>query len=339
MKNKNPAKKILLVLISAIVLLSIFSFSAFADDGDESENKITVWELSDRDRILKGNGKEYTQISIPVGYYVDFSREYIYAYEIKSKFFDNRTYQPVSPQKNSEVVCLMNYDENTYYTYVTDDEKTSLKKFFGNSISKFRIQNPNDSMEYADISASLISELDSVAASYKKNETFEVGDLNGNLYVEFIGRNDADYMGMTYGAMYELNDNYYYLNYTKLNNGYFDAYGNFSYRSGTVSLTKIDGELFNQIEKLERTMPEHLYESEYEEDNIELDYDETGAKVLFWIIFVFFGVLVPIAPLVVGFLFARSEKRGNPKQWYLVALFSLAWMILSLILAIILIFG
>jgi hypothetical protein len=144
---------------------------------------------------------------------------------------------------------------------------------------------------------------------------------------------------MTYGAIYKLGADYYYLNYTKLNNGYFDSDGNFSYRNGTVALAKINGELFNQVEKRERNMTQHSYETKYEEDEIDVTFDKATAKVLFWIIFVIFGFLVPIAPLIVGFTFALSEKRGYPKHWYLVAFLSLAWMALSLILAIILIFG
>ena len=339
MKNKNPAKKIFLVLISAIVLLSIFSFSAFADDGDESENKSTVWELSDDGKTLKGDDTVYTRVDLPAGYRVDFSSEYVYASEIETDLFEYGSCTPVSPQKNRKVVCLVNYREDTYYTYVTHKEKTSLQFFFNNVISKFRIQNPNNSMQYTEFPETLILHLDNLARSDEQNAEFSVHSLKDNLYVEFIGRNQSDYMSTTFGAVYKIDYEYYYINYTKLDNEYFDADGNFSYRSGNVSLTKIDDGTVTKIQDYKNSMTEHSYEYEYEEPDTDFGLDETGAKVLFWIIFVFFGFLVPIAPLVVGFLFARSEKRGNPKQWYLVALLSLAWMILSLILAIILIFG
>lgn len=339
MKNKHSTQKFLLIIISAIMLFSIFSISAFAADDDAQEQGVTVWELSDDGKTLTGNDIVYTQIDIPAGYHVDFSTEYIYASEIETKLFKNGSCYPVSPQKNSKVVCLVNNYENTYYTYVTYKEKSSLQNFYNNIVSKFRIQNPNDSMEYTDFPEYMILHLDNLARANEQNVNFDVSALKDHLYVEFIARNQSDYMSMTFGGIYKIDYDYYYVNYTKLNNGYFDANGDFSYRSGTVSLTKIDSDLLKDIKDFENAMTKHSYESEYEEDEIDVTFDKTTAKVLFWIIFVIFGFLVPIAPLIVGFTFALSEKRGYPKHWYLVAFLSLAWMALSLILAIILIFG
>lgn len=339
MKDQFSKTKLFLILFSAIMLLSIFSFSAFATDDDESENGITVWELSDDGKILTGDDTVYTRVDLPAGYHVDFSSQYIYASEIETDLFKNGICTPVSPQKNRKVVCLTNYNENTYYTYVTYKEKSSLQNFYNNIISKFRIQSPNDSMKYTDFPEYLILMLDNLARSNEQNVNFDVSALKDHLYVEFIGRNQSDYMSMNFGAVYKIDFDYYYINYSKLDNGYFDADGNFSYRSGTVSLTKIDSGMLTEIRDYEKSMVEHSYEYEYEEVYTDLGSNETGAKILFWIIFIFFGFLVPIAPLIVGFSFACSERRGNPKHWYLVALLSLAWMALSLILAIILIFG
>ena len=115
MKNKHSTQKFLLIIISAIMLFSIFSISAFAADDDAQEQGVTVWELSDDEKTLTGNGTDYTQINVPVGYSVDFSTEYIYASEIEIKHHTKKILHPVSPQKNPNVICLINYDNNYFY--------------------------------------------------------------------------------------------------------------------------------------------------------------------------------------------------------------------------------
>ena len=56
----------------------------------------------------------------------------------------------------------------------------------------------------------------------------------------------------------------------------------------------------------------------------------------FWIIFVVLGYLVPIAPLVIGLVFARSKKMSHPKRWYIVAGMAVLWMVLAVALTVLL---
>ena len=57
---------------------------------------------------------------------------------------------------------------------------------------------------------------------------------------------------------------------------------------------------------------------------------------IFWVTFVVLGYLVPIAPLVLGLVFALGKKRSHPTRWFWVVGLAGAWMMISLMITILL---
>ena len=51
----------------------------------------------------------------------------------------------------------------------------------------------------------------------------------------------------------------------------------------------------------------------------------------FWCATVFFGILLPIAPLVMGLVLPHSQKRGYPKYWYALAIAAALWIFFAII--------
>lgn len=58
--------------------------------------------------------------------------------------------------------------------------------------------------------------------------------------------------------------------------------------------------------------------------------------VWFWIIVILFGFVAPIALLVIGILFARSESKGYPKYWYILSWIAAAWIFFAALLLVLL---
>ena len=137
----------------------------------------------------------------------------------------------------------------------------------------------------------------------------------------------------TVGAIYRLNDQYLgYVDYTLLDNTHFDANGNFSYRSGnvTVSLLFDNAEVGakSAVEAMESIDFEITYESE-------ADYESVG-PIVFWFFFILIGYALPLAPLLVGILLPQSARRGHQKRWYTLTVFAVLWILAATAILIIL---
>ena len=77
----------------------------------------------------------------------------------------------------------------------------------------------------------------------------------------------------------------------------------------------------------------------YYEYGDEYSYDTDGDKVaavLFWIIFVFIGILVPVGLIVLGLILPGMKKLGSPKYWYALSVSSGVWLLSALFIALML---
>ena len=65
-------------------------------------------------------------------------------------------------------------------------------------------------------------------------------------------------------------------------------------------------------------------------------YEEEAVTGSFWVFFVLVGFLVPVAPLVIGLIFANSRSMSHPKRWYLLAGLATLWMVAAALLTFVL---
>lgn len=72
-----------------------------------------------------------------------------------------------------------------------------------------------------------------------------------------------------------------------------------------------------------------------EEDAEMAAMDRTSVGV-FWVTFVFIGLILPAGLAVVGVVLARSELRGRPVYWYGLSIVCGAWLLLSIALMVLL---
>ncbi len=142
------------------------------------------------------------------------------------------------------------------------------------------------------------------------------------------------------GAVYRLDDGYYYyIHYDALDNTYFDAYGDFSYRKGMVSAYKLTGENEKFVSDAKYTSKVRTESYIYpDEKTFVNDEDSVKALTTFILVPLIFGFIIPIVPFVLSIVFAKSKKAVNPKRWCLLTAYSAMWILTSAVIMFLFIF-
>ena len=161
----------------------------------------------------------------------------------------------------------------------------------------------------------------------------EVTELKGLDRYELVSFDPNLALVRTVGAVYRLDgERYGFVDYTLLDNTHFDASGNFSYRSGSVTLSVLKGDVYATLMETVDAMDDFDWEITYEND----PDMATAGLVIFWIFFVLVGYAMPLAPLLVGLLLPQSAKCHRPKRWYALAVFAGLWLLAATVILIIL---
>lgn len=172
---------------------------------------------------------------------------------------------------------------------------------------------------------SLLESLDELASMGTESFLIDVRDLAYVNCYEILIR--QVYEETVYGAIYVMDGSYYYLNYVNLGNQHFDAYGEFSYRSGEVMLTKADTYRAAIESNLLPLTEDYTYE--YESEAI---FSDDISTPLFWIGFVLLGFIAPIPFLILGFVLSRAKKLGCPRYWRIISYIAIIWLALAALL-------
>lgn len=212
----------------------------------------------------------------------------------------------------------------------------------------------------APFDVSMLETLDELAASGTEGLLMDVRELADAECFEIVERSGLE--ETVYGAIYDMNGTYYYLNYVNLGNQHFDADGYFSYRSGEVVLTNAETyragieEIIDAMYGYVDPQGEGYYPGISIGQNQVIErpiYDENGnitgyvtevkgwrsnrlETILFWVGCVLLGLVAPVPFLVLGLVLSRSKKLGYPKYWRILSLIAIVWMVLAVVLMILL---
>ena len=332
MKRKfNIKAKFALLLAMALMLMLIVP--AAAADASPAE-----WELSADDTTLTDSrGNVFNVYFLPAGYSTDFKPEYYFANYVEAKSTRWGTSNVVSYAQDGKIIHLpdlVNADgDKTECVYVTDEAKEYINVLISGNSEFLRLTN---GYKYADMSRDL---LDRMSALTTEKVSYSVPLLRNESMCEILAYDKTDSICGAYGAIYRISGVYYFVDYRTLGNNYFDSEGNFSYRAGTIDLIPLDNDLMTEIIKLQRNLSTISYGYEYEDSessNPITGNDESDLEVIFfWIIFIGFGFVLPIAPLAIGLIIYLKRRSTKPTHWLIVACIGGAWLIVSAIIAII----
>ncbi|MBQ9779707.1 MAG: hypothetical protein IJW00_02060 [Clostridia bacterium] len=349
--------------LSALFLLMSLLISAFCvtvsatPPIDDGENGVQ-WIYVNADHTkLSGDGVTYEQVDLPAEWQLLklIGKKYIYmnsprGYATGSEQTGETVY---SYEKGGYLVYVMDHANDEVAIYCESGKMATLQAYFNGTEGKYVIRNVYDNPqeftprdEYYDITDSFAEEILSLTQK-GKGEKVDVTDLKDCPLFELRFHDDSGLLSTLRGAIYEMHDGSFgYVDYAALDNSHFDADGNFSYRRGEVTVYTIDdfpSELKRNSDGSYKVNNSYTYEyHEYENDMGIIggiggsDYTDEMAITSFWIIFVLLGYLVPIAPLVIGLVFAHSKKMSHPRRWYIVTGLAVLWIILAVALTVLL---
>ena len=220
--------------------------------------------------------------------------------------------------------------------YTTERGREALDRLMEGEADSYMLTSKYDAS--APISRELVNYVFLAGTNGRETRTFDVEDLEDALYYTLLGVDEYGYYGCAYGAVYLVEGHLYYVHYMDLGNQCFDAYGNFSYRRGTVEAVRLTKD---QRLSLKNTEGEMIYRPlEY----VTMEHSggigiqgtvDSSSRSAFTTGMVVFGFLIPAPLLMVGLIFPRSAKRGYAKYWYVLAGIAALWMLLSVLLMVI----
>ena len=334
---KRKFKGLLFLLCITLLLPCLTMGVCAVSYGDESDpddangpyydqNGWVYWEYDEATDTIYGLGKEYTYYRPSINLIFDAPKTYYFANEIE--LYDGDTVL-VSYSLNPEIVQWY----SDYAVYVTAAGRASLNALQDDRAATYRIKTGST---YYDASAPLDGAVLSEIKKGTETKSFDVRTLQDKIVGNVFGYDGTGAFSCNYGGVYAVSGEYYYIHYMTLGNQYFDADGEFSYRSGTVEAIKMTDEQAQHVATLLSHAEDAGSEIVFEADG---DFDEAtekGAIFLFVVFAVLIGFVLPLPLLIVSICMARSAKRGHPTYWYGLTAVCGAWMLVMLLIMIIL---
>ncbi len=312
-------KKLSLALALALIAAQLLMLTAFATEEPE-------WEMS-----VNGNYLYYGETAYE--YYDGYYPLYPIPDEIYS--FDQELFYGGTIEKShvsDNGIVWVDFGGTDFYA--TKDAKAKLDAFMNGDVGGFLLSNENDVYFNAvleqDTARSIIAAYDDGAETRRVS----VKELEYAVTYNVLAVDKSETVAYIYGAIYLVGAEYCFVDYTKLGNQYFDADGNFSYRSGTVELEALGGALATEVKKtingIEDNYPTYVWEDTVDDIyDMDIFWDDASAIAVFWVCYVLVGFIMPIPFIVVGLVFPRSKKKGYPKYWYILSIIAGIWLLLA----------
>ena len=311
-------------ILLVLMMLASFSVNVFA------AGEFVEWELSeDGGELRRDDGRVYYLLEDEIGVYQYVFKAYCFANEVP--------YGTIyATHSDSEIVWVEQMYENPRF-YATEEGYKQFLELIEGRTEKFRF-NFDGYMDTEILADGFITALDAYVG-VGTAVTVDVKELRNTERYDVVATDESETFGLTHGAVYRAEGAYYYLNYAELPNNFFDADGNFSYRGGEVTLTLLDSTLESAVNAALETLMERDMENVWEDDSFDfgaVEYTETS-MVVFWIFYALIGFILPLPILILGIVLANRRKYRS-KYWYVMVGMAGAWMLVSLILLLMLLF-
>ena len=328
--RKNlPILRGLLTALSLLLVLSGSMLTAFAQD-----DLFTTWEyVSSTGGLTATFPDGDTTVYTPAK---DLSNR-IRAFRFNRFYYENvAEYGKLritveAPAYDSDFLYL---DKEDLHLATADGQKTLRKLSSGEGVSRYIIC--MGSAYTATISSRLLSDLSELdPASATTHTLFELKDVNR---YEIFGMENSNYYGVLLGYVFETEEGLFYADASDLPDSCLSVNAELLPKTtNTLSLVpltqEVSDDFYKRVSGLSLQYPSYKYESEYVADN--MDSLDGVAVGMAYATVILLGILLPVAPMVVGFVLAH--KTGQRKRWHLLSILGILWMILGLALLVLLI--
>ena len=330
----NNIKKISLALALMMIIACLLSIGALADN--KPTTVATSWSVSADKSQLKNDtdGRVYDLYYTENSIYKVSSTIYVFANNIyTSDYYWSSLYQ--NPEYKEAVWTPGDYQNDIF---VTAQGKKDLDAFLSGDIGSFWLTDYSPQYRAA-MDRKNISAWDKALRDGVNTQSFEVKDIipsNKVFVYEIHAMDKSETFTYAYGAIYQLGaDEYWYVNYYELSNDHFNADGQFSYRSGSITMTRLeDAEAVSAlIASVDYCYTEYVYEDDGSE-SVVVESDDNGYWVFLWVAYAVCFLLPPIPVIVVGAILPHIKRIGKPKYWFILMAFALLWLIAAILLGV-----
>lgn len=343
-------------LKTIVVILLAFSLFALASCVTSSTRmQYDEWEFSEDGELLCRtgiDGERTTYTLVGLEYNVAITGDvYAYMSSIDSSLGEYLTCY--APSEDSRIVFLSEYygidSRSTVYIYAEEgsDEAAAYADFLAGGSERHTAYLIGRGKEGV-FSEAELSALYAEPTDETLSVALEVKSLRGKAACEILAYSPDRRLARVEGAIYEVSGEQYYVDYTALDNSYFDADGNFSYQRGTVVAERLTGEKKTTVEAvMHRTV--YVNESVSLEEGRYIEKEESttaqqGALMLV-IMTVIVGLCIPLLPIGYVLMYALTEKkrdrtlarptRGVPTSLWVMLSGGVLWFVAALVLIII----
>lgn len=319
-------------VLLAVSLCLPLCFSATATAAADETPCPADWQLKNGE--LVGIGAVFDPIPLPVGYRIAPISYYMYECVITD---GGVRYAVQRPLENTDLVWLSPLSGGETRLFATAAGAEAVQNMLSGKEGVYSLHTGVSSHDEPDQSITVTEnwiEGLSVGGLVQSTEVLLLSELE-RYDIRFSDTTGSIYTAA--GAFYEYEGGLLYVDYRTLGNQYFDADGNFSYRSGAVDavLLTVDAlaSVWSQLARAEQTKGTILYERQtYEQEGEIRDGQETVP--IFWIFYVINGFLLPTVLLICGLVMANSRRRKKTRRWYVLAGLAGVWMLSAALLAV-----
>lgn len=259
----------------------------------------------------------------------------------KTLKIDGVTHRIHAPAMRSETVVVIN-PQGDYRIYVTKTQKQRLDNLLDmRTATPSLTYTEDDEIRYSDMSKSFMTGLRDL------KDDSEVQRLTGSLHefryaprYELWAYDKDDYLAANVGMLFDLAGEMYYLDVFDLPASAFAEDGTLvPSESVTVTLYRLPKKMETNAYDAVWDAYSGWYETDYETSISSGDMmseDEVSAALVYLSVIVP-GILLPIAPFVLGLTLPHSRKQGYKKRWYLLTILGGAWMLMGILLLVLMI--
>ena len=310
-------KNIFRIFILLLVVLTTLSLMSAAPVESGNQNESVEWTISADGNTISGGGKTYTYYEIPYMSQIVSKKQFMYTNGVSHPYSSYES-DIFSYDKEGEIIWL---DGDVFYLYVTEDGRRQLDSFYSGEDKAYILEQYGYE---ATIDNNFIERLSSYDG---ERVSFSLPSLSKYDPYQINTCDTKGIVAYPVGTVFPIGGELYYVDHEKLDNSYFGAYGELSYREGRIELVKLEGDILSDmnsyIDKMEYVNIEYVYEN---------DYSNTIYTILGIIGFAWSGILLPICGIVVGCVLPNIKRLGRPKRWYAVAALSGITLVLTILL-------
>ena len=315
------------LLTCALVICSMLLTFVGCSNYSEFDDDYTMWEVSDDGKTLTDGVTTYTKYGeLPLGMRVENEYFAYYNHVLSETYYRVYTSSP-----ESGIRYLHDYTLGITEYVSTKEDAEKLDSFLAGEVSGIRVID-YEYYNYFDADATFVAKLDGLNTD-KIN--VPVRKLSSADCYDIVYFDSDDLLAYSHGAIYTYDGEFYYINYDRLDNSYFDNLGNFSFGRGTVDMYKLPEDLTATVsEKMEYA--DEYYENVTWEDSLAEDEEMSREEAVSTIVFIILvlGVAIPLVTLGIGLIILLKKKDKTDISTYILIGASLVWIISGILILI-----